>query len=151
MDQEVMNIRLAQWSEVIKKAYASELSITEWCKQNGIRKRKFYYWTKKVRCAACDRIDEKLQEKGTSLQAVTDSNVTSIAESRANRTVKNEPVPFVEVRLSGKECKKDTGALAAVFPDPELLITSGKYGIVVRSTTKEDVLERVLRVISHVE
>jgi len=151
MNQEIMNIRIAQWSEVIKEAYGSELSITEWCKQNEISKRKFYYWVKKVRRTACDRINEKLHEKGTSLQAVTDSNAASITEARANRSVKSETVPFVEVRLTDNKCEQDSNPVASVFPDPELLITRGRYGIVVGSTTKEEVLERVLRVIGHVE
>ena len=46
-------IKLAQWVEMIRQRNESGLSVTEWCKENGINIKTYYYRLKRVRQAVC--------------------------------------------------------------------------------------------------
>ena len=49
MDQEVNIIRIENWKRLILEANNSGLSKTEWCRQNNISSKTFFYWQRKVR------------------------------------------------------------------------------------------------------
>lgn len=36
------------WQDTIEKQKESNLSISQWCKENGIKKTRFYYWNNKI-------------------------------------------------------------------------------------------------------
>ncbi|MBQ6150392.1 MAG: hypothetical protein IJJ03_01930 [Mogibacterium sp.] len=41
-------IRIRNWMDMIQAADDSQLTKTEWCRQQGITKQTFYYWKRKV-------------------------------------------------------------------------------------------------------
>lgn len=45
-------IRLQQWTAIIKDRNSSGLKIDDYCKQHGISRDKYFYWLRKVREAA---------------------------------------------------------------------------------------------------
>jgi len=49
MDKNVMEIRREQWFERIRLWSASGLSKSQWCKENDVPLRKFYYWQNRIR------------------------------------------------------------------------------------------------------
>lgn len=49
MDKKAYEIRLNEWIGLIRAANDSGLTRSEWCRQNGITKRRYYYWQNKVR------------------------------------------------------------------------------------------------------
>lgn len=50
-------IKLAQWMEMIRQRNESGLSVTEWCKENGINIKTYYYRLKRVRQAVCSEME----------------------------------------------------------------------------------------------
>lgn len=42
-------VRLQEWSEQIEKQQASGLSVQQWCEENGINQKTYYYRLRKVR------------------------------------------------------------------------------------------------------
>lgn len=46
--------RLKEWTEVYRRCRESGLSNREFCRENGIAEKTFYYWLKKLREAAID-------------------------------------------------------------------------------------------------
>ncbi len=40
--------RLMEWAELVAECRRSEMSCKEWCRQHGIRERRYYYWQKRV-------------------------------------------------------------------------------------------------------
>lgn len=46
--------RFKQWSKIIQDCQSSSLSITEWCKQNDIGAKTYYYWLRKIRKKSCE-------------------------------------------------------------------------------------------------
>lgn len=52
--QKVANqYRLSQWAKIIQEKQKSGLSIKEFCKAQGMRENKYYYWQRKIREATC--------------------------------------------------------------------------------------------------
>ena len=49
--------KLAQWVEMIRQRNESGLSVTEWCKQNSINLKTYYYRLKRVRQAVCSEME----------------------------------------------------------------------------------------------
>lgn len=40
--------KLAFWQEAIGRQKESKLSISQWCKENGLAKGRFYYWNQRI-------------------------------------------------------------------------------------------------------
>jgi len=49
MDKITHEMRLAQWTDVIKECAASGLPKTVWCEQNKVNVKQFFYWQRRVR------------------------------------------------------------------------------------------------------
>ena len=51
-------VKLAQWTEMVKSRNESGLTVTDWCKQNGINLKTYYYRLKLLRQAVCNEIEQ---------------------------------------------------------------------------------------------
>ena len=51
-------IRLAQWAEMVRQRSESGLTVTDWCKQNGINLKTYYYRLKRMRQSLCNEIEQ---------------------------------------------------------------------------------------------
>ena len=50
-------IRLAQWAEMVRSRNESGLTVTDWCKENRINLKTYYYRLKRVRQAVCSEME----------------------------------------------------------------------------------------------
>ncbi len=57
MDKTTHEIRLQQWAEVIQAQLVSGKNKREWCRENDIPEKQFFYWQRRVR--------KELYEAGT--------------------------------------------------------------------------------------
>lgn len=51
-------MKLAQWAEMIRQRNESGLTVTDWCKENGINLKTYYYRLKRMRQAVCNEIEQ---------------------------------------------------------------------------------------------
>ena len=51
-------VKLAQWAEMVKSRNESGLTVTDWCKQNSINLKTYYYRLKRLRQAVCNEIEQ---------------------------------------------------------------------------------------------
>ena len=51
--QVTQEYRMNQWMDVIRQCRDSGKSVTSWCAENDINPKKYYYWLRKIRAAAC--------------------------------------------------------------------------------------------------
>ena len=51
-------VKLAQWAEMVRSRNESGLTVTDWCKQNGINLKTYYYRLKRMRQAVCSEIEQ---------------------------------------------------------------------------------------------
>ncbi len=51
MDKITHDVRLAQWTEVIKQCQTRPegISVKTWCRQNGVNEKVYFYWQRRVR------------------------------------------------------------------------------------------------------
>lgn len=56
MDKITHEMRLAQWSKLFQECNESGLPKLEWCKQNSINYKLFFYWQRRVREEAYNSI-----------------------------------------------------------------------------------------------
>lgn len=133
MDKSSYEVRIQQWIKIIQEASASGLSKRDWCSQNGIPIRKFYYWHKKAREYMLARQPEK---SGSS-----SGNSTQIS-------VPATPV-FYEVKESSETAKSfsklPVGQAESFLP--EAVIRYEDFGIFVGSSISEKTLSTILSVI----
>ncbi len=130
MDQEVNTIRIENWKKLILEANSCGLPKTEWCKQNGIRTKTFYYWQRKIRRMEAGKIlsPSEFPELPTgSTPAFVD--MTHLYRERSvpsNRIPEDQPQPAFS---------------------PQLMLLAGQYRILVGETVGEQTLVTVLRAI----
>ena len=51
-------VKLAQWAEMVRSRNKSGLTVTDWCKRNGINLKTYYYRLKRMRQAVCSEIEQ---------------------------------------------------------------------------------------------
>lgn len=51
-------VKLAEWAEMVKSRNESGLTVTDWCKQNGINLKTYYYRLKRLRQTVCNEIEQ---------------------------------------------------------------------------------------------
>ena len=56
MDKQSLEIRTRQWYEIVLEANSSPLSKKEWCRQNSISLKSFYYWQRKLRQKEAEKL-----------------------------------------------------------------------------------------------
>ena len=130
MDKQSLEIRTHQWYEIILEANSSSLSKKEWCRQNSISPKSFYYWQRKFRQAE----SEKLLE-------ITPSIPARLEE-------KPERLSSVEVPLYALD-PQDRMHYSGAEVIPELIMQKGAYHLLIGKGISEDTLITVLRAIDH--
>ena len=121
------------WRQIIDDAESSPLSVREWCRQKGIKPRKFYYWRSRLQelSAATENVDTS-----------TSSNSPFIEFS-----IEEEPLskPQVEPLQNPTSARKSVMPSSAV--EPEIRIETSSFKVFVKNGVKEQTLRMVLRVI----
>ena len=124
MNAKVNEVRIRKWMEILQAASTSELSKTEWCRQNGITKRTFYYWQHKVR--------EYLLEQGAAGDIAFPVSVVQSAESE-------RPV-FCEIHE--KDPFPNAGSIETDFR-ADAVIRCGRLSIMINEDTSVSTLSRL--------
>ena len=138
MDKEAAAIRFANWEQLIVAANSSGLRKREWCLQNGISEKSFYYWQRKVREKAIDTM-KALKPDGELLSAAIQQD-QAIALSRTESS-------FVELSF-----QKETPSIPAAPCEPasnnhpELMLQVGDFQLFINGNIQEQTLATVLKV-----
>lgn len=51
-------IKLAEWTEMVKRRKESGLTVREWCKENEVNQKTYYYRLKRIRQAVCNELEK---------------------------------------------------------------------------------------------
>jgi putative transposase len=132
MDHATTEIRTEQWRQIVLEANGSSLTKKEFCRQNGIKEKQFYYWQRKIRRQESSRL--RLE---ATLAPVESISVVSSCSSSS----------FVTVNLSEPE---DTSSLPLSLSStfhPELMIQMNGVNLFVVSSVHEETLQSVIRVL----
>ncbi len=130
MDKRVADLRRQKWEQLIREANNSGMPKSAWCEQNNISRRKFYYWQKVIR----DELLEQREPEKTLSPTTLESPVSSQPDFFEIEIPQvSEPMPIVPSR-NGNESGVE--------------MRYGNFIFYVNSSTSEDVLKKVTRVLS---
>lgn len=124
MDKMSLQIRRSQWEQIVLEGNKATISKKEWCSQNGINLKSFYYWQRKIRRAAA----EAMAEAENTIPAHVPAPSPSFVELSFPSQASNGPAP-------------PQGLL------PELMVQVGGCQIYVTGSIQEHTLDTVMKVI----
>ena len=108
-------MRIAEWAREIEECQASGLSIVDWCRQNNIKTKTYYYHLKMVREHSLESIPEELRERIVE-EAKAESIVLKKLEVKEPETRTLSPI-VIHLKDSIVEVPEgmSAGTLEAVF------------------------------------
>ena len=136
MDQEVNIIRIENWKRLILEANNSGLSKTEWCRQNNISSKTFFYWQRKIRLMEAQKAlsSSELPSVSTGQKTAISSDFVDMTHLYKETTAPTESVP--------------SGNSQSGFA-PQLMLLADQYRILIGEDVREQTLSTVLREIKH--
>lgn len=63
MDKPTHEMRLAQWTAIIRECRNSGKSNRAWCKENSINEKQFYYWQRRIRNEVFHSMTQDVEKK----------------------------------------------------------------------------------------
>lgn len=134
MDQEVNIIRTENWKRLIMEANRSGLSKSEWCRQNDINIKTFFYWQRKIRLMEAEKV-----LSSSELPAVYPEQKIATAPAFVDMTQL-----YKETANPADIPSKD---LTQPVFSPQLMLLAGQYRILVGDIATEQILSNVLKAI----
>ena len=122
MDKTTHEIRLQQWYEIIQEQLASGKSKREWCQENEVPEKQFFYWQRRVR------------------KELYDSQEHALEPVKAN----NIGARFIEVPIA-----KNAGAAVSDNFHPDAVICIGSITVGISGNIKEELLMSIGKMIHH--
>ena len=107
-------LRLSHWAGIIRERKHSGLSVIEWCKNNDISQKTYYYWQRKVREAMCGELLAQ-QSSESAVADVPPSQTWAVCEVAPANEGKTLPIEINGCRV-----------LASADTDAELLARTCK-------------------------
>ena len=125
MDQTTTDVRLANWKSIVEQCSSRPegMSIKQWCSENSISEKQYYYWQRKVRAFL-------FRELPAALPATNPDN-----EEASNAM----PVPYAEFRAED----------FLTDQTPALVIKTRKSTIEVSASVSDALIIRILKAVSH--
>ena len=90
--------RASQWEEIVKTCRNSGQTIRDWCEDNGVNEKSFYYWQRKFREQACQVITQNIP-----------APLTPFAEINMTQPVKAETIA-VTIKIGETTAEIHNGA-----------------------------------------
>lgn len=114
--------RLNQWIEIVRQCRSSGQTVSAWCAENNINPKRYYYWLRCVRMAACE------------LLPTSGGNELSI----------------VPVTLSSSLHKTDSVAPIIIGAPAPLVLRIGSATLELRNGASPELIAHTLKAITHV-
>ncbi len=135
MDKDTGKIRLQEWIAIINEYNASGMTKTAWCKANGIKLRKFYYWQLKLRKLAAENIGDNPQS-------------LSLPEKAGFYEITTSPTSSFSTPFTS--CNSDFVVPDTPSGSSGISLEYGGYRMTLENRFSEETLISLLKVLRHV-
>ena len=119
--------QLEQWKSNINEKIQSGLNVTEWCKENGYTKSKYYYWLREIQK---ESIDEALGSLPVPVQ--------------------QQAPAFVEITRPEPSSAQESPALVESSAQPAAVIRNNHMQIELFSNAPSDIVREIMKAVNHV-
>ena len=140
MDKDIMNVRMKKWIEIIRDATESGQTKKAYMSKNGISRRQFYYWQKKIR-------EYVLQQKPELGLPASQGQIQDKRETNS-QMLSLLPV-FCELKPEDRAQTGSSELLSVPAFTAEAMIKYGQYQIYIDGKVSERTLSTILAVIRH--
>lgn len=131
MDESTRKVRRSKWMDLIQQWAASGQTKVEWCRQNGISIKSFYYWQRQLRQEAyCQQVEQ---------------NAAVAVPAEVRQTPK--PV-FAEIPIPEHQCGQVQQPPAFGF-QPDAVFQTSCVSIAVSNSASSELLAMIRSVIEH--
>ena len=139
MDKSVMSVRMKKWAGIIQEAATSGLTKTEFCARNGIDRRQFFHWQKRIR--------EYVLQHNPDLGLPTPLQ----GQMQQIREVNSQIMPSLPVfcELKPREELSASRSVMEMAFSAGAMIQLGEYQIYIGDSVTEKMLSTILSVIRH--
>ncbi len=126
MDQITHDVRTVQWAEIVRRCHErpEKQTAKQWLADNDINEKQFYYWQRRLR---------NLAARGTKISLPAKQAPTDIS--------------FVEIPASSGEL--DELQQQSFTNQPDAVIRIGKVEIDLHNSISEELLSKILKVVSY--
>ena len=103
MDQSTFEVRLAQWTEIVKAAAErpSGTLLRDWLNDNGISRDQYYYWQRKVRTHAYGSMQKASDSTAVSAVAFAEITVPVNYSQSCSAPVPSASSPAAIINVKG--------------------------------------------------
>jgi len=105
-------IRLQQWIGIIKECRDSGKTVKNWCEENGISEKSYFYWQRRAREAACQELTAYQEQRVTKTEP-NDTNIPVFTECRIPED-HHAGGAAITIHLSGAVVEIHHGAEASI-------------------------------------
>lgn len=123
MDKLTHEVRLEQWERLMANCAKSGLPKKQWCLENGISEKRFYYWQRKLRKKAY-----VLMTMGKGSEA---------GKEKLPAMTERTEIPFVEIRAAKDESSDRTDFR------PDAIIRSGEMKIEISNSACASLIQEL--------
>lgn len=121
MDKIAHEVRAQEWISIIQAWRSSGLTKKQWCEENGVSLRQFFYWQKNIR----EELYTEMKKKETGVVPVAPAESTALAPA------------FAEIKVTSVAERQDRQF------QPDAVIKVGDISIQLTNTASRELLERI--------
>ncbi|MBP3818515.1 MAG: hypothetical protein J6H31_09415 [Butyrivibrio sp.] len=147
MDKDVRAVRMSHWKDIIVKACSSGVSKSEWCRENNVNLRQFFYWQGVIRKQELQSINGIIDESG-SVPMISPRSASHQPVLCEESSFVELPIPSVEANKSGEPTAAKTSSTRSNCLNPEIMIQTKGYQLFVGDNVSERTLRTVLKAIN---
>ena len=102
-----MELRVNHWASALHERRASGLSIRQWCRENGVGEKTYYYWQRKLREAAIQNLKPTAINLEPGGQALVPNGWAAVSEGILEPSTESSAVT-IEIGKFRVSAGKDT-------------------------------------------
>lgn len=88
MDKVTHEMRLMQWTPIIRECRSSGMAVRAWCIENNVNEKQFYYWQRRVRGEVFENLKKtELESKPNFVQLLAPTHSTRSSSFNADMII----------------------------------------------------------------
>jgi len=102
-------VRLSRWSGIIRERAESGKTVKQWCSENGICAKTYYYWQRKLREAVLGSLEEQKRPQMPSAGKTSFVEVRTTNPPSRHVLPEGSPAAQIQIEISGMRITAGTG------------------------------------------
>lgn len=116
VNQLTNEINIQKWSKLIEECRNSNVTVKEWCNENGIKRQQYYYWQKKICNSLCESIPKvKKLESSSNLPSFAEIKLPT--QNISNDIALSISINNISIQVHNNACENTIAAALKVIKE----------------------------------